>query len=124
MARHLKTPVYSAPVAEGARFTVGSATAFAVRREEKDIALRIRRERRPLRRAFSQMPFVRGMLRLKLATFGFVDGIAESGELFPQRVTKGTRPEQAFADLFQVHPEGLVGFLSGVLIPVLLLGCP
>ena len=34
-------------VAEGARFCIGDATAFAVRREGKDIALRIRREAVP-----------------------------------------------------------------------------
>lgn len=122
MSKHLKTPIHCAPVAEGARFTVGSATAFAVRREEKDIALRIRRERRPLRQAMSRTPFVRGMQRLVLSTFGLVDGISESAELYPQRVSKGNRLERGTADMFQFHPESLVGLLSGLAIPILLLG--
>lgn len=122
MPKHLKTPIQAAPVAEGARFTVGSATAFAVRREEKDIALRIRRERRPLRQAMSRTPFVRGMQRLVHATFGLVDGISESAELYPQRVAKGNRLERNAGELFQFHPESLVGLLSGLAIPLLLLG--
>ena len=122
MSKHLKTPIQCAPVVEGARFTVGSATAFAVRREEKDIALRIRRERRPFMQAMSRTPFVRGMQRLVLATFGLVDGISESAELFPQRASRGNRLEQGVAKLFQFHPESLVGLLSGLAIPLLLLG--
>ena len=121
MARYIRTPIYAAPVAEGARFTVGSATAFAVRREEKDIALRIRRERRPLSAAMRRTPFVRGMQRLCRSTWGLMDGILESAELQPQHIARGTRAERATADLFQVAPEGLVGFLSGLMI-VLLLG--
>ncbi|MBR1561321.1 MAG: DUF1385 domain-containing protein [Clostridia bacterium] len=120
MARTVRTPVYAQPVAEGARFCVGSATAFAVRRREKDIALRIRRERRPLRRAVSRMPFARGMQRLLLCTFGLIDGLSESAELDPQHIARGTRPERSFARLFRLTPEGLVGFLSGIMIPILL----
>ena len=120
MARYYKRTIYAAPVAEGARFSVGSATAFAVRREEKDIALRIRRERRPLRQALSRMPFARGMQRLALSTFGLIDGISESAELEPQRIAKGTKGERSFAELFQFHPEKLVALGSGILIPIIL----
>lgn len=120
MARYRKTPIYAAPVAEGARFSVGSATAFAVRREEKDIALRIRRERRPLRQAMSRTPFVRGMQRLTLSTFGLIDGLSESAELDPQHIARGSKPEQSFARLFQIEPEELVGFGSGIMIVILL----
>ena len=122
MSKQQKTPIQCAPVAEGARFTMGSATAFAVRREEKDIALRIRRERRPLQQAMSRTPFVRGMQRLIRATFGLIDGISESAELYPQRVSRGNRLERGAGELFQFHPESLVGLLSGLAIPVLLLG--
>ena len=114
--------ISAATVAEGARFSIGDATAFAVRREEKDIALRIRRERRPLRRAMENTPFVRGMLRLFLSVFGWLDGMNESWELEPQRIVKGNRLERRISDLFRIEPESLTGFLSGLLIPILLAG--
>lgn len=114
--------VSAAPVAEGARFNIGSAAAFAVRREGKDIALRIRRERRPLRQALSRMPFVRGMQRLVRSVAGWIDGLSESGELEPQRIVRGSRAEQAFARLFRIHPESLAAFLTGLAIPILLTG--
>lgn len=114
MARKSRTQLSAAPVAEGVRFTIGTATAFAVRRESKDIALRIRRERRPLRAMMGRTPFVRGMLRLTQAIFGLMDGISESGELDPQRISRGNRLERGLADLFQFHPESLVGLLSGI----------
>ena len=109
-------------VAEGARFSIGDATAFAVRREGKDIALRIRRERRPLRRAMGNTPFLRGMQRLVLSICDWLDALSESRELEPQRIVKGNRLEQRFSDLFRIEPESLTGFLSGLLIPVLLIG--
>ena len=46
MSRKKKLHLSASPVAEGVRFSVGSATAFAVRRKTKDVALRIRRELR------------------------------------------------------------------------------
>lgn len=109
-----RSQLSAAPVAEGVRFTIGTATAFAVRRDSKDIALRIRRERRPLRAAMARIPFVRGMLRLWQGLFGLMDGISESGELQPQRISRGNRLERRMAELFQFHPESLVGLLSGV----------
>ena len=120
MSRTINTSIHASPVAEGVRFTVGSAVVFAVRRRSKDIALRIRRERRPLRQAIGRTPFVRGMQRLVLSTLGLLDGISESSELEPQQAVHTTRPERAFARLFQVSPEGLVGFLSGAAIVILL----
>ena len=120
MARKSRTQLIAAPVAEGARFTIGTATAFAVRRESKDIALRIRRERRPVRSMMARTPFVRGMLRLTQSVFGLVDGISESGELLPQRIARGNRLERGLGELFQFHSESLVAFLSGVAIIILL----
>lgn len=122
MSGRIGQNVSAAPVAEGARFTIGTATAFAVRREGKDIALRIRRERRPLRDAVGRMPFARGIQRLWLCVFGWLDSLSESGELEPQRIVRGTRPERAFAGLFQIHPESLAGFLSGLMMPLLIVG--
>lgn len=114
MSKKTRNQLSAAPVAEGVRFTIGTATAFAVRRDNKDIALRIRRERRPVRAAMANTPFVRGMLRLWQALFGLMDGISESGELQPQRISRGNRLERGMAELFQFHPESLVGLLSGV----------
>ena len=122
MARKSRTQLSASPVAEGARFTIGTATAFAVRRESKDIALRIRRERRPVRSMMARTPFVRGMLRLTQSVFGLVDGISESGELEPQRIAKGNRLERGLGELFQFHSESLVAFLSGVAAIVCLAG--
>ena len=120
MAKKSRTQLSAAPVAEGARFTIGTATVFAVRRESKDIALRIRRERRPVRSMMARTPFVRGMLRLTQSVFGLVDGISESGELQPQRIARGNRLERRLGELFQFHSEGLVAFLSGVAAIILL----
>lgn len=114
MSRKTRTQLSAAPVAEGVRFTIGTATAFAVRRDSKDIALRIRRERRPVRAMMARTPFVRGMLRLWQSVFGLMDGISESGELQPQRISRGNRVERKMALLFQFHPESLVGLLSGI----------
>ena len=117
-----RPPINAVPVAEGARFSVGSATAFAVRRDNKDIALRIRRERHPLRRAIERIPFARGIQRLVLSIFGLMDGISESFELEPQRIVRGGRAVQSFCELFRIHPESMAGFFSGLLIPILLVG--
>ena len=122
MARKKRTPMSATPVAEGVRFRIGSATAFAVRRENKDVALRIRRERRPFRRLVERIPFLRGMARLLFSIGDLIDGISESAELEPQRVARGNRLERAFARLFRVHPESLVAFGSGLMVPVLLVG--
>ncbi len=122
MARKRKLQISASPVAEGVRFRVGSAAAFAVRRESKDIALRIRRERRPFRDMLERLPFVRGMHRLVGSVAGLLDGISESSELEPQRIARGTRFEQAFARMFRIHPESLVAFTSAVLIPIILIG--
>lgn len=122
MSRKSRIQLNAAPVAEGARFTIGTATAFAVRRESKDIALRIRRERRPLRAAMGRTPFVRGMLRLTQSVLGLVDGISESGELEPQRIARGNRFERSLAELFQFHSESMVAFTSGILAILCLAG--
>lgn len=120
MTRRQKYNYTAVPVAEGVRVSYGNATAFAVRRENKDISLRIRRERRPLRQALGSIPFVRGMQRLWLSMHALLDGISESSELEPQRIVKGTGFEQALAGLFGVHSEGLVAFVSAILICVIL----
>ena len=44
MPNNERNRVHACPVAEGVRIQVGNATAFAVRQESKDVALRLRRE--------------------------------------------------------------------------------
>ena len=56
--------IHATPVAEGVRIQVGNATAFAVRQESKDVALRLRREYHPARDAMERVPFLRGIVRL------------------------------------------------------------
>ena len=114
--------IHASPVAEGVRFQIGSATAFAVRRESKDISLRIRREYHTARNAMERIPFLRGILRLVNGTADFIDGVAESAQLEPQRIVKGSRFEQRFAELFRVRPTSLVAAGSGIAIIVLLVG--
>lgn len=108
--------IHASPVAEGARFQVGSATAFAVRKENKDVALRLRREFHPARDAMERIPFVRGISRLVVNTADFLDGVAESAQLMPQQIVKGTRFEQRFAELFRARPTSLVAVGSGFVI--------
>lgn len=122
MSRKKRLLISASPVAEGVRFRVGTAAAFAVRREGKDIALRIRRERRPVRALLERTPFVRGMLRLVGAPAGLLDGISESAELQPQHIVRGTRFEQRFADLFRIRAESLVAFGSAVAALILIAG--
>ena len=118
-SRH--SPVHASPVAEGVRIQIGSATAFAVRKESKDVALRIRRERRPVRDAMERIPFLRGMVRLVGGAADFWDGLSESAELDPQPAVKGSRAEQRFSELFRIRPTALAAFGSALAI-ILLIG--
>ena len=112
--------IHSSPVAEGVRIQVGNAIAFAVRKENKDVALRIRREVHPVRAAMSRIPFLRGMERLVGGIADLLDGILESEELEPQEIAKGSRGEQRFAELFRIRPTSLVA-AGSALAAVLLL---
>ena len=114
--------IHASPVAEGVRFQIGSATAFAVRKENKDVALRLRREFHPMRNALERIPFVRGILRLVGGTADFLDGVSESAQLLPQAIVKGSRFEQRFAELFRVQPTSLVAVGSALVILFLLGG--
>ena len=114
--------VHACPVAEGVRVQIGSATAFAVRQESKDVALRIRRELHPARDAMERIPFLRGILRLLGSALDLLDGISESAMLHPQTIVKGTRAEQRFAELFRVRPDSLVAAGSALAALILLIG--
>lgn len=114
--------IHAIPVAEGVRIRVGSATAFAVRQESKDVALRLRREYHPARDAMERIPFLRGILRLVLAPADFLDGVSESAQLMPQQIVKGSRFEQRFAELFRIRPTSLVAAGSALAILLLIGG--
>ena len=114
--------IHATPVAEGVRIQVGNATAFAVRQESKDVALRLRREYHPVRDAMERIPFLRGILRLVLSVADFLDGVAESAQLMPQQIVRGTRFEQRFAELFRIRPTSLVAAGSALAILVLIGG--
>ncbi|MBR1822233.1 MAG: DUF1385 domain-containing protein [Clostridia bacterium] len=116
------SPIHASPVAEGVRIQIGTATAFAVRRENKDISLRIRREYHTARDTMERIPFLRGIVRLVSGTADFLDGVAESAQLDPQQIVKGTRFEQRFAELFRVRPTNLVAAGSALAIIILLVG--
>jgi len=111
--------IHTTPVAEGVRIQVGSATAFAVRQDSKDVALRLRREYHPARDAMERIPFLRGIVRLVSAPADFLDGVSESAQLMPQQIVKGTRFEQRFAELFRIRPTSLVA--AGSVLAILLL---
>lgn len=113
--------VHASPVAEGVRIQIGSATAFAVRKASKDVALRIRRERRPVRDAMENIPFLRGMVRLVGGAADFWDGLSESAELEPQPAFKGSRFTQRFAELFRAKATSFAAFGSALAI-ILLIG--
>ena len=114
--------IHASPVAEGARVQIGSATAFAVRRDSKDISLRIRREYHKARNAMERIPFLRGILRLVCSVADFLDGVAESAQLQPQPIVKGSRFEQRFAELFRVNPTSFVAAGSAIAVFLLLVG--
>ena len=121
MVEYSLSDIVSSPVAEGVRFQLGATTTIAVRRESKDIALRIRRERHPVRRALRRVPFLSGMTRLIGSVAGFMDALSESAELEPQRVIAQSRVARRFCELFRVHPLTLAAMGNGVLIVLLLL---
>lgn len=107
------------PVSEGVRLEVGKYTVFAVRNAKKDISVRMRREPRNLLRAFMRIPFLRGMVRLIRDIVRFFDGLSESAELNPQHPVKGTRAEQAIAQLLGIHSQTLVAWVSALtLLPL------
>lgn len=112
-----------APVAEGVRLEVDHYTIFAVRNADKDISVRLRREPRALVRALMRVPLLRGMVRLVRDVACFLDGLAESSELRPQRPVRGTKAERVIARVLKIHPQTLVAWTSAVLIAVIAFVC-
>ena len=111
------------PVAEGVRLEVGKYTVFAVRNEDKDISVRMRREPRMLLRTCMRIPFVRGAARLIRDIVRFFDGLGDSAELRPQRPVRGTAPEQAVARVLHIRPQTIATLLSAILILVIASVC-
>ena len=111
------------PVAEGVRLEVGKYTVFAVRNEEKDISIRMRREPRKLLRACMRVPFIRGAARLLRDVVRFFDGLGESAELRPQRPVRGAAPERFIASILHIRPQSLATLLSAILIPIIAVIC-
>lgn len=107
------------PVAEGVRLEVGKYTVFAVRKADKDIAVRMRREPREALRVCMRVPFLRGAVRFTRDIYRFMDGIAESAELKPQRVVRGSAAERGIARFLHVHPQSIVTLTSAALLLVL-----
>ena len=107
------------PVAEGVRLEVSKYTVFAVRNEEKDISVRVRREPRMLLRAGMRIPFLRGVVRLVRDVLRFFDGLGESAELNPQHPVRGTAPERFVASILHIRPQTIATLLSAILIPVI-----
>lgn len=122
MAKYRNTEIHACPVAEGVRVQLGNATAFAVRKQNKDISVRVRRERHPMRKFWEQVPFVRGVIRLFIVLFGFLDSLSESSEMKPQDISKGSLFTQRFAYLFRLRASSLVSFSTGIAIIVAILG--
>ena len=122
MSNYSHRVIHTSPVAEGVRVQIGSATAFAVRRESKDISLRIRREYHTARNAMERIPFLRGILRFVGSAADFIDGVAESAQLEPQGIVKGSRFEQRFAELFRIRPTHFVARGSALAVILLFVG--
>lgn len=113
------TPI-ATPVAEGVRVEIGEMAACAVRNEQRDIAVRVRREPRFFRDLLSRIPLLRGPARLMTAIARFFSGLNLAADLEPQRVVRGGRVSRSFAALFQTTPQTLAAIASAVLICVIL----
>ena len=121
MAEYSISEISASPVSEGVRFTLCGATAFAVRQESKDVALRIRRGGHSARRTLARIPFVRGIARFIYGITDLLGGISESADLAPQHITRGFPWEQSLARWLRVRPESMIAFGSG-LLAILVLG--
>lgn len=107
------------PVSEGVRIEVGKYTVFAVRNEDKDISVRIRREPRKALRTMMRIPLLRGITRLLRDIGRFFDGMNESAELHPQKVNQGGAFARKTAKFLHVHPQSLCAFFSFLMLPVI-----
>ena len=121
MSNHKDNRIACTPVAEGVRFEVGHASACAVRNEQRDISVRVRRRGHFLCELLERVPLVRGVVRLFTAIASLLRGIGEAERLKPQSVVRGSAFTRRFAALFQTTPQSLIGLLDGFFIPIILL---
>jgi len=110
----------SSPVAEGVRLEIGRQTVFAVRNEKRDISIRIRREPRRFVRTAMRIPLLRGIVRLFMVIYTFLDGLNECAELRPHRNVKTNAFERALARMLHVSVQSLAMFQSALLAPLIL----
>ena len=107
------------PVSEGVRLEVGKYTVFAVRNEDRDISVRIRREPRAVLRTLMRIPLLRGITRVLRDIYRFFDGIAESAELNPQKANQGGSFARRTAKFLHAHPQSLCAFFTFCMLPVI-----
>lgn len=123
MANNTTSRAAGIPIAEGVRFQIGEAAVYAVRNEQKDISVRVRRESQFFRNLFNRIPFVRGVARLLRAGGLLMRGLSQASQMNPQSVIRGGHFAQGFADLFRTTPQALCALLTGLLIPIILGAC-
>lgn len=122
MAKKRSHSLIGTPVAEGVRFEIGETTACAVRNEHRDIAVHVQRDPHFFRELFGRIPLIRGIVRLFSSIGRFFGGLSQSAEMQPQEAIKGRAFVRRFAALFRTTPQRLAALVSGLLIPILLLG--
>lgn len=113
--------VRATPTAEGVRFEFGTATACAVRNRRKDLTVRVVQKDHTFRNILEHIPLIRGVARLFGAVGALLSGINESTQLKPRSAYHGSAFTREFARLFQIKPQSIAAFGSGLLIPVILL---
>lgn len=123
MANNTTSRAAGIPIAEGVRFQIGEAAVYAVRNEQKDISVRVRRESQFFRNLFNRIPFVRGVARLLRAGGLLMRGLNQASQMNPQSVIRGGHFAQGFAELFRTTPQALCALLTGLLIPIILGAC-
>jgi len=120
--------VRAVPAAEGVRFEIGTATACAVRNRSRDITVRVFQESRAMRDLLERIPFVRGVARLFYALRAIFLGLSESAMLKPRSAYRGSAFTREFARLFQIRPQSIAAFFSGLaviaILPAMLVGLP
>lgn len=119
MAKNNQSRVIGTPIAEGVRFQIGEAAVYAVRNENKDIAVRVRRKTHFFRDLFGKIPFVRGIVRLITAMHRLFSGLNESAGMNPQAAVRGGKFSRGFAGLFRTTPQTLCALLTSLIIPVI-----
>lgn len=108
------------PVCEGVRFDVGSATAYAVRNEDRDITVRVCQNDAFFRRLAEKIPLLRGIVRMFSCVGTLFASLAESARLDPQTTIRGSRITRQIAELFRTTPQSMAALLSGIAILVIL----